>query len=320
MAEKTMLKLRRRRKVGLALSSGVARGWAHIGAIRALARLGVPFDVVAGCSAGALVGGCYLARQLDSLEKWALELNRRRVIRYLDLNLGWGGLIKGAKIAGDLRQLIGSLRIEDLHAPFVAVATDLVTGHEVWLQKGDLAEAIRASFSMPGIFPPIEIENRWLADGALLDPLPVAACRSLGADLVIAINLNTDILGKSRRAATPAPVALGFDPAGLIQAQADLSAGALPASLAANFFGKEGRVPNLVGVITTSLSIMQDRLTRSRLAGDPPDVHITPRVGHIGLFEFDRAEEAIKEGERAVERRRPELLDVLEVMGFPSNR
>ncbi len=320
MAVKTPFKPRRRRKVGLALSSGVARGWAHIGAIRALTRLGVPFDVVAGCSAGALVGGCYLARQLDLLEKWALGLNRRRVVRYLDLNLGWSGLIKGAKIARDLRQLLGSLRVEDLHAPFVAVATDLVTGHEVWLQKGDLAEVIRASFSMPGVFPPIEIENRWLADGALLDPLPIAACRLLGADLVIAINLNTDILGKSRRAATPAPAALGFDPAGLMQARADLSEGALPASLAASFFGKEGRVPSLFGVVTSSLSIMQDRLTRSRLAGDPPDVHITPRVGHIGLFEFDRAEEAIREGEAAVERRRPELLDALEVMGLPSNR
>lgn len=299
MPVKSPLKRRRRRKVGLALSSGVARGWAHIGAIRALTRLGVPFDVVAGCSAGALVGGCYLARQLDSLEKWALELNRRRIVRYLDLNLGWSGVIKGAKIAGDLRQLVGSLRIEDLHAPFIAVATDLVTGHEVWLQKGDLAEAILASFSVPGLLPPIEIENRWLADGALLDPLPVAACRSLGADLVIAVNLNTDILGKSRRATTPAPGALGFDPAGLLQPQGDLSGGALPASLAASFFGKEGSVPNLFGVITTSLSIMQDRLTRSRLAGDPPDVHITPRVGHIGLFEFDRAAEAIEEGKRA---------------------
>lgn len=309
----------RRRKIGLALSSGVARGWAHIGAIRALTRFGVPLDVVSGCSAGALVGGCHLARQLDALEKWALALNKRRVLGYFDLNFSLGGAIKGAKIVTDLRKLLGPLRIEDLHAPFVAVATDLDTGHEIWLRSGDLAEAIRASCSMPGLFPPIEIENRWLADGALLDPMPVAACRSLGADLVIAVNLNTDIMGKSRRAASPSPSPLGFDPSGLLRAQLASSHDAPPESLTRGIFGKDGDHPNIFGVMTTSLSIMQDRLTRSRLAGDPPDVHITPRVGHIGLLEFERAEEAIKEGENAVERKRPEILDALDAMGLPSN-
>lgn len=304
-----------RRKIGLALSSGVARGWAHIGALRALTRMGVPFDVVAGCSAGALVGGCFLARQLDALEKWALALNKRRIVSYLDLNLGRGGVIKGAKILAELKRLFGPLRIEDLYVPFVAVTTDLVTGHEVWLRRGDLAEAIRASASLPGLFPPMEIEKRWLADGALVDPLPVAACRSLGADLVIAINLNTDILGKSRRAAAPAPASMGFDPASLLEAQLRAAPGSLPESLTRGMFGQDDDRPNIFGVMTTSLSIMQDRLTRSRLAGDPPDVHITPRVGHIGLLEFDRAEELIGEGELAVERKRPELLDALEVMG-----
>jgi len=307
------------RKVGLVLSSGVARGWAHIGAIRALTRIGVPFDIVAGCSAGALVGGCYLAGQLDWLEKWALALNRRKVIGYLDLNLGRGGVIKGAKIVTELRRLLGPLRIEDLHVPFIAVATDLVTGHEVWLQTGDLAEAVRASFSLPGLFPPMEIDKRWLADGALVDPLPVSACRALGADLIIAINLNTDTLGKASRAASPAPVTLGFDPA-LLDAQARASKNPLPEGLTRGMFGQEGDKPNIFGVMTTSLSIMQDRLTRSRLAGDPPDVHITPRVGHIGLLEFERAEEAIQAGETAVERKRPELQDALEIMGLAINR
>ncbi len=297
------------------MSSGVARGWAHIGAIRALTRLGVAIDIVAGCSAGALVGGCWLARQLDALEQWALALNKRKVISYLDLNLGRGGVIKGAKIVAELRRLLGSLRIEELSIPFVAVTTDLVTGHEIWLQAGDLAEAVRASASLPGLFPPMEIERRWLADGALVDPLPVSACRALGADLIIAINLNTDTLGKARRAAMPAPAALGFDPA-VLDAQARVSEGPLPESLTRGMFGQEGDKPNIFGVMTTSLSIMQDRLTRSRLAGDPPDVHITPRVGHIGLLEFERAEEAIREGEIAVERKRPELRDALEVMGL----
>ncbi len=308
-----------RRRIGLALSSGVARGWAHIGALRALMRIGVPFDIVAGCSAGALVGGCLLARRLDALETWALALNKRKIVSYLDLNFGRGGVIKGAKIDAELRRLFGPLRIEDLSVPFVAVATNLVTGHEVWLRRGDLAEAIRASASMPGLFPPIEIEKRWLADGALVDPMPVSACRSLGADLVIAINLNTDILGKSRRGAAPAPVTMGFDPATLLEAQSRASPDPLPDNLTRGIFGQDADRPNIFGVMTTSLSIMQDRLTRSRLAGDPPDVHITPRVGHIGMLEFERAKEAIAEGELAVERKRPELLDALEVMGVSVN-
>jgi NTE family protein len=283
-------------------------------------RLGVPFDIMAGCSAGALVGGCYLARQLDALEKWALALNKRRILGYLDLNLGRGGVIKGARIVTELRRLLGPLRIEDLRIPFVAVATDLVTGHEVWLQQGDLAEAVRASFSLPGLFPPMQIEKRWLADGALVDPLPVSACRALGADLIIAINLNTDILGKSRRAASLSPVTLGFDPAGLVEAREIMSEGPLPESLTRGMFGQDGDRPNIFGVMTTSLSIMQDRLTRSRLAGDPPDVHITPRVGHIGLLEFERAEEAIREGENAVELKRPEIMDAMEVMGLSVRR
>lgn len=306
----------RRRKVGLALSSGVARGWAHIGAIRALTRLGVPFDLVAGCSAGAFVGGCYLVRQLDVLEKWALSLSPRRVVGYLDLSFGRGGMIKGDKIKNELRKFMGQQRIEDLHVPFIAVATDLGTGHEVWLREGDLAEAIRASIAMPGLLPPIELGNRWLADGALLDPMPVAACRSLGADLVIAINLNTDILGKMRQGSAASRSPFGFDPSGLMSAQAEATDHAPPESLTQGIFGVGRDNPNIFGVMMTSLSIMQDRLTRSRLAGDPPDVHIAPRVGHIGFLEFERAEEAIKEGENAVERARPELMDALEAMGL----
>ena len=306
----------RRRKIGLALSSGVARGWAHVGALRALMRLGINFDILTGCSAGALVGGCYLTRQLEELETWALALNKRKIIGYLDLNLGRGGLIRGDRIVKELRRLFGPLRIEDLRIPFVAVATDLVTGHEVWLQKGDLVEAVRASLALPGLLTPMEIEERWLADGALVDPLPVAACRALGADMVVAVNLNTDVIGKSRRPAANVPVALGFDPLALTQGNIDTSSPPLPDSLTRGIFQRDGDKPNIFGVMTVSLSIMQDRLTRSRLAGDPPDVHITPRVGHIGLLEFDRAQEAIDAGEEAVERKRLELMDALQVMGF----
>lgn len=289
-----------RRKVGLALSSGVARGWAHIGAIRALARLGVSFDIVAGCSAGSFVGACYLAQELDGLEAWALSLTKRRIVRYIDLHFGRGSLLSGNRIVEEMRRLLGARRIEDLRNPFVAVATDLTTGHEIWLQNGGLVEAVRASISLPGLLPPMAFGDRTLADGALVDPLPVAPCRALGADLVVAVNLNTDIIGKMVRTSAAPRTAIGFDPMVLgVQDPVDPDP------------RKQESQASLFSVMTTSLSIMQDRLTRSRLAGDPPDVQITPRVGHIGLLEFERAREAIAEGEISVHHKESELKDLL---------
>lgn len=248
-----------RRKIGLALSSGVARGWAHIGALRALRRLGIEIDIVTGCSAGALIGGCYLAGKLDELERWAVSLNKRKIVGYVDLHLGRGGLIKGERLLQQLRQLIGDLRIENLRLPFVAVATDLVTGHEIWLQKGNLIDALRASFSMPGLLPPIDLEGRLLADGALVDPLPIAACRALGADMVIAVNLNTDIIGKSRVPGTRVPVAMGFDPLPMLEANEKAAPSSLVDSLTRGIFRRDYDKPSIFGVMTTSLAIMQDR-------------------------------------------------------------
>ena len=304
----------RRRKIGLALSSGMARGWAHIGAIRALKKLGFEFDVITGCSVGALAGGCYLAGKLDSLEAWAVSLDKRRIRGYLDLGLRSGGLIGGNKLVSEMRKHIGTARIEDFHSPYAAMTTDLVTGHEIWLQKGDLVEAMRASFSLPGIFPPVKIDSRWLADGALVCPLPVAACRALGADMVIAINLNADMIGKSRHKGNSYATAAGFDMLQTLEEDGEHEKLSLMGSLTRKIFRRDYDGPSVFGVMTSSLNIMQDRITRSRLAGDPPDVHIAPRLGHFGLLEFDRAEEAIREGEAAVMRKQPELADAMEIM------
>lgn len=307
-----------KRKIGLALSSGMARGWAHIGVIRALKRLGFEFDVIAGCSVGALVGGCYLANKLDELEEWALSLNKRKIVSYLDMRLRSGGLIGGSRLMEEMVKYVGHVSIESFGIPYAAMTTDLVTGHEIWLQKGDLAEAMRASFSLPGIFPPVKIENRWLADGALVCPLPVAACRALGADMVIAVNLNADIIGKSRRPGATIPTAAGFDLLQLLEETGNQSKLSLMDSVTRRVFRREYDGPSIFGVMTSSLNIMQDRITRSRLAGDPPDVHIAPRLGHLGLLEFDRAEETIHEGEAAVMRKRPELADALQVLSQSS--
>jgi NTE family protein len=304
-----------KRKIGLAMSSGMARGWAHIGVVRALKRLGFEFDVIAGCSVGALTGGCYLAGKFDELEEWARSLTKRKIVSYLDMRLRAGGLIGGDKLVDEMRKYMGHVNIESFPVPYAAVTTDLVTGHEIWLQRGDLVEAMRASFSLPGIFPPVHINGRWLVDGALVNPLPVAVCRALGADMVIAVNLNADIIGKSRRPGASIPTAAGFDIMQLLEETGENEKLSMMDNFTRRVFRRDDyKGPSVFGVMTSSLNIMQDRITRSRLAGDPPDVHIAPRLGHIGLLEFDRTEEAIREGEAAVMRKRPELADALQVL------
>lgn len=302
-------------RIGLALGGGVARGWAHIGVLRALKRYGIEPDIVCGSSVGALVGGVVLAGKLDALEEWARGLSRLKIAGYLDLRLRQGGgLIGGDKLVAEMRRHLGDTRIEELPVPFVATATDLVTGHEVWVQKGDLVDALRASFSLPGVFPPAQMDGRWLVDGALVNPVPVSCCRALGAQMVIAVNLSGDILGKARKPGATVPTAAGFDLLKLIEeapreTRSSFSIGALTRRI----FRRDYEGPSVFGVMVSSLSIITDRITRSRLAGEPPDVHIAPRLGQIGLLEFDRADDCIREGELAVERVLPELHDALAV-------
>jgi NTE family protein len=287
-----------RPKIGLALSSGVGRGWAHIGVLQALADAGYEYDVIAGTSIGALVAGAHLGGHLDTLEKWARKLNRIRIMRYLDITMAQGGIMAGRRLTRILYDNLGGMQIEDLPKPFAIAATELETGHEIWLRRGPLVEALRASYAMPGIFPPVELDGRRLVDGALVNPVPVSLCRAMGARLVVAVNLNGDILGRGyRRDKKPAKVSNG--------------------SLLDNLFARDGREdqPGLFHVMAGSLNILQDRLARSRLAGDPPDVSITPRVGHIGLLEFDRAGELIEEGRLAVEQAKPFLDEALAILG-----
>ncbi len=308
---------RHRPRIGLALGAGVARGWAHIGVLRALKRYGIEADVVCGASVGALVGGIHLAGRLEALEDWARGLNRRRIVGYLDLRLRQGGgLIGGERLVAEMRRHLGDRRVEDLPVPFVAIATDLVTGHEVWIRSGPLVDAMRASFSLPGVFPPVPFEGRWIIDGALVNPVPVSACRALGAQMVVAVNLGADLLGKARRPGTAVPTAAGFDLLKLFDEDPPEVRPPSPmGSLARRIFRRDYAGPSLFGVMVSSLGIVTDRITRSRLAGEPPDVHITPRLGHIGLLEFDRADDCIREGEAAVERALPDLHDALAVFG-----
>jgi NTE family protein len=304
-------------QIGLALGGGVARGFAHIGVLRALERNGIVPDIVVGTSIGAVVGAAYLAGKLDVMEEWARSLNRFRILSYLDFRVNTGGLINGSRLVDTLEAHLGGLRIEDLRRPFIAVATDLATGHEVWLRQGPLVERLRASFSLPGIFPPMLCDHRWLVDGALVNPVPVSAALAMGAQMTIAVNLNADIIGAARKPGTKIQTVAGFD---LLEEDHETAHKARRTPFLRRFFHREPDHPSLFGVMFSSLNILQDRIARSRLAGEPPDVAIDPRIGHIGLAEFDRASELIDAGAAAVERKLDQIRDGFAVLGAPYTR
>ncbi len=299
--------------IGLVLGSGLARGFAHIGAIRALEKHGIKPGIVTGTSIGALVGGCYLSGKIDEFEDWALSLTRRKIFGYLDFRVRSAGLIGGARLTALMAEYFAEHKLEDLPCPFVAVAADMVTGHEIWLKEGSFIDTIRASFAMPGVFPPVDLNGRRMLDGALVNPVPVSPCLALGARVTIAIDLNGDMIGKAAKPGQNYHTVAGFDvfnPHDVTQEEQGLFSG----GFAQRMFRRDPNNPSLFGVMVSSLNILQDRLTRSRLAGDPPDVHVKPRIGHIGLLEFERAKELIKEGEEAVDRKLPELQAAIEVL------
>jgi NTE family protein len=296
-----------RGRIGLALGGGVARGWAHIGVIEALASAGIIPDIVVGTSIGAVCGGCSVAGKLDELKVFACSLTRRKVFGFLDFNLAGSGLISGDKLGERLKEHFNGTRIEDLSRRFVAVATEIGTGHEVWLQRGNLVQAMRASYALPGIFRPIQLDGRWLFDGAIVNPIPVSVCRALGANIVIAVNLNQDSC--SRGAVVPnhkADNAETAEPAAAEERPATTGAGAL-ALLHRQFFGRGTDAPGISAVMMDAFNITQDRIARSRLAGDPPDFTIAPRLSSFGVFDFHRADELIEAGRVATERALDEI-------------
>jgi NTE family protein len=285
--------------IGLALGGGAARGFAHIGVLRTLVAHGIIPDVIVGTSIGAVVGGSYAANHLDNLEDWARGLTVRGVLSYLDINLSGSGLIRGGHLATRLQAAMGDSRIDDLPIRFAAIATEFNTGHEIWLTRGRLADALRASYALPGIFPPVRIGGRWLVDGALVNPVPVSAARALGARLVIAVNLNSDLFGRGTIISSH-----GSDDSDEVEPEQPNGLRGLfggKHSLRRQFIGTRGR-PGIPTVMVEAFNVMQDRITRARLAGDPPDVLISPRLGAIGWFDFHRAQEAIALGVEAAEK------------------
>jgi len=294
-------------KIGLALGGGAARGWAHIGVLKALLEAGIKPDIIAGTSIGAVVGGCYMAGHLDSLEEFARELTRRRVLGYLDFNLTGTGLITGQRLCARLERHLGESRIEDLDRRFTAVATEIGTGHEVWLSRGKIVDAVRASYALPGVFRPVKIDGRWLFDGALVNPIPISVCRALGARYVIAVNLNIDISSRGTASSSIDAGHLASDPEEEPKPVTGKNGVAVRRLLQRQLFGKGEDVPGISTVMVDAFNIVQDRIARSRLAGDPPDAMISPRLHGIGLFDFHKADELIVRGETAARREIEEI-------------
>jgi NTE family protein len=309
----------RRPVIGLALGGGAARGFAHIGIVKTLIAHGIVPNVVVGTSIGAVVGGAYAAGHLDTLEEWARGLQPRSVLGYLDIRLNGSGLIGGEKLATQLEAAIGPTLIEDLPLKFATVATEVRTGHEIWLTHGRMVEAMRASYALPGIFAPVLVGDRWLVDGALVNPVPVSAARALGAEIVIAANLSSDIFTHSTtiysHGASAVPQPIPVEPA---PPRRGLGKFFSPErAVKREFFGGGGR-PGISSVMVDAFNIMQDRITRARLAGDPPDLLISPRVGQIGWFDFHRADDLIAHGARAAEPAIVSIQEAIHVLAPPS--
>ncbi|HYM01864.1 MAG TPA: patatin-like phospholipase family protein, partial [Stellaceae bacterium] len=282
-------------------------GWAHIGVLRALEDAGITPDIVAGTSIGALIGGVYLGGHLADLETWALRLNKVKLSRMFDFQFARSGVIAGRRVLQVIPAELTNVMVEDLPAAFVCVATDLATGHEVWLRSGPMIEAIRASYAVPGLFPPVKIDDRWLIDGALANPVPVSVCRAMGAHVTIAVNLNGEAFGESPLADT-----LDFpETDGAEDRDGEAIAPPPRAGLVRQFFRRGHGGPSVFAVMARSLHIVQDRISRSRLAGDPPDVMIFPRLGDIGILEFHRARESIAAGEAAAAAAVPRIKELV---------
>lgn len=295
-------------KIGLALGSGAARGWSHVGVIRVLEEAGIVPDIVCGTSSGAIVGAAYAAGELDRFEEWVNTVTWKSVVSMLDIKMG-GGLIEGSKLVEFFRSRFEDKGITELQKTFACVATDLVNGREVWLREGPVVDAVRASIALPGLFTPAVVDGRLLVDGGLVNPVPVSLCRAMGADFVIAVDLNWNLVGRRNRVSGEVKSEQRAEIEAVVEAEQPAAKRSIMEAVLARFrpnvFGngevKGAGMPSMLDVLTTSLNIMQVRITESRLAGEPADAMIRPRLSDMAAMEFHRAAVAIAEGRRAAE-------------------
>ena len=301
----------RQLKVGLALGSGSGRGWSHIGVLRALQERGIDPVVVSGASSGSLVAAAYASRQLDQLEAWARSLTKVDVWRLLDATFRGGGVMRGNRLMRAVGEHIDDRAIEDLDYKFGAVAADLKNGKEIWIRKGSMLEAVRASSGLPGLFTPMFHDKRWLIDGGVVNPVPVSLCRAMGAEYVIAVNLNRPASRfeyLTNEPPTVIPVVEEHETAERRELLARWSG--LLESLVSSVRSESGpSEPGMMEVMYSTITIMQDQITRSRLAGDPPDLILRPQLSDFNMMDFHRASESIDIGYKAMQRMAADLPD-----------
>ncbi|MBX2855561.1 MAG: patatin-like phospholipase family protein [Rhodobacteraceae bacterium] len=319
------------RKVGVALGAGAARGWAHIGVLQGLEELGVRPQVVAGCSSGALVGAAYVSGRLDRLADFASALSWSGMLRFFDISWRGGGLIEGRWLVDFFRKHVSDAPIESFGTPFGVVATELASGRETWMTRGSMAEAVRASIALPGLITPVKIADRWMVDGALVNPLPVSLCRSLGAEVILGVSMQGDlvrgrpVLGSlvaeadltKRVAASESDGTEAVGNQSWLQWMAGASWTPAEARHAARVetpaLAPPSGYPDRLGyldVLGDSMFIVQNFISRVRLAADPVDCLIAPDVSGIGVMDFYRGAEAIAAGREAVLRSADDIIQL----------
>ena len=288
-----------RPKIGIALGSGSARGWAHIGVLLALTERGIVLDYVAGCSMGAMVGAAFAVGRIAELESWAMSLTLKRVVGLLDVGL-WGGVFKGDRLVRMFQGQFVECQFSELPLQFAAVATDLATGKELWLREGKVSDAVRASCTVPGLFRPILRDGRYIVDGSVVNPIPVSLCRAMGAEVVIAVDLGSHMV---RRFPLETKDSSGTAP----QRRRLLS-------MLDRSPREDGpRLPSIADTLLGTIDIMQERIAQARLLRDAPDVLLTPSLGQVGPFEYHRAALSIAEGREVVAQMLPAIEDALAV-------
>jgi NTE family protein len=309
-----------RKTVGLVLGSGSSRGWAHIGAIEALEEDNIPIDYVAGCSVGSYVGAIYASGGIQSLKEFVLRMDGKKIFSYFDVVFPRSGVLNGTKRLKELFSMhTDAENFSDLKIPMGMVATDLTSGSKVVLKSGNLIDALRATMSVPGLFAPARVKDRWLVDGGLVDPVPVSVARALEADVIIAVDLNSGVVSGSKRKKQTKPEAGKAAHRHAYTGELFKKLTDYYQNAETGFSGKisdllkrESATPDIIETVMTSINIMQGRITRINLAVDPPDILIQPRLGQLKMLDFDQVEHTIEEGYLGVKQKIAEIKMLLE--------
>jgi NTE family protein len=304
-----------RKTIALVLGSGSSRGWAHIGAIEALVEAQIPIDFIVGCSVGAYVGALYAGGGLKSLKNFVLKMDGKKMFSYFDVVFPRASLLNGnKKLHEPFSMHTSATQFSHLKIPVMMIATDLESGDKVVLKSGDLLTALSATMSVPGLFAPTWAKGRWLVDGGLVDPVPVSVAIAMDADVVIAVDLNSGLVSRKKweKPAISAESSSQDPPEHkneMIKKLADYYEN-VELSLKGKLnelFRKEFTTPDIIETVTTSIGIMQDRITRINLAVDPPDILVQPRLRELKMLEFDHVENVIKEGYLSVKEKTEDI-------------